>query len=515
MNNWQSATRTLQLFNTKAEELFASRFAREVMAMGIAFNLHTAVGTVAEAQVHGPDNEAVKAMAITLRQFVQDNDAISLRNIAKLYEALPLSHDVKRQFSAARTSFNMWLDQSSNFNGFTKRRVFEGILYGDLTHTTQRDLFEEWAGDSLTAPLVQFIFRQCAIEFLKVFTVVRNVNNLAVRELGGTPTTPLLLTAQSAPQESETKMSHRWFGRIVLVLGLLVARVFRMGSDRDTATARVCEQSQQTWSSREDYELYKACMVRVIVKNADGDQACAAAFHIGDGYLVSAAHVFRGHTLVSLDSVYVSKDILVEEMIFPEDKDLDLVVLRTDFSQSRFMGFLNTMDRNRKRPWTDRIPLTGYPHDRFGDELTLSRVLLMGFPRIPLTSDAYLVAVEGHVNAVVRRLSDRNDHFIVSSVPRGGFSGGPVVSEHGYVLGVLTEGLFEKGQVVENGFTDVISLDPLLRLLHKHNIVIAGNEYVIPDDPKWVEKIETELEHGEESLWQDGITSMGTCDERS
>ncbi len=249
------------------------------------------------------------------------------------------------------------------------------------------------------------------------------------------------------------------------------------------------------WNARDDYEHYKACMARVIVRNTNGDLSCAAAFHIGDGYLVSTAHVFKQHTLVTLDSVYLARDIAVERFIFPGDENLDLVVLKTDFSREGTMRFLNAMGVSQGRLWTDRLPLTGYPHDRFGDELTLSRVLLMGFPRIPLTSDAYLVAVEGHVNAVVRSLRDRYNHFIVSSVPRGGFSGGPVISEHGYVLGVLTEGLYEDGQVVENGFTNAISLDPLLRLLSENDITITGNEYVVPDNSTWFEQIEAEIEN--------------------
>lgn len=65
----------------------------------------------------------------------------------------------------------------------------------------------------------------------------------------------------------------------------------------------------------------------------------------------------------------------------------------------------------------------------FGDELVLSKVLPMGYPPIPFSQQAVLLASEGEVNAVVDKYSGRHPHFIISCPARGGFSGAPVLSE--------------------------------------------------------------------------------------
>jgi len=72
-------------------------------------------------------------------------------------------------------------------------------------------------------------------------------------------------------------------------------------------------------------------------------------------------------------------------------------------------------------------------------------------------------------------------HFIISSITRGDFSGGPVISEYDFLLGVLTESLTDGDQAIENGFASVISIEPLLDLLHKNKICIRGNHNILDD----------------------------------
>jgi hypothetical protein len=46
------------------------------------------------------------------------------------------------------------------------------------------------------------------------------------------------------------------------------------------------------------HEKYKVCMARVTVETSTGDLSNGAAFHIGDGWFVTAAHVLEGNKLV-------------------------------------------------------------------------------------------------------------------------------------------------------------------------------------------------------------------------
>jgi hypothetical protein len=103
----------------------------------------------------------------------------------------------------------------------------------------------------------------------------------------------------------------------------------------------------------------------------------------------------------------------------------------------------------------------------------------MGYVPIRFSREIVLVAVQGEVNAVIEKYNGPHPHFIISSMPRGGFSGGPVISEYGFLLGVFIESLFEAGKSTEMGFAAVLSIEPLLVLLHENGIRIKGNSNVL------------------------------------
>jgi hypothetical protein len=99
----------------------------------------------------------------------------------------------------------------------------------------------------------------------------------------------------------------------------------------------------------------------------------------------------------------------------------------------------------------------------------LAPVLIMGYPPIPFSSSPRLVAVAGEVNAVIDRYDLRHPHFIVSPLPRGGFSGGPAIVDWEFSLGVVSQDL-RTDSASEPGFTAVISVEPLWVLLDVHGI---------------------------------------------
>jgi hypothetical protein len=106
----------------------------------------------------------------------------------------------------------------------------------------------------------------------------------------------------------------------------------------------------------------------------------------------------------------------------------------------------------------------------------MTTTVLMGFPRIPFSAHAELVASRGDVMAVVDTYRGlRHPLFVTSSMPRGGFSGGPVISEYDFLLGVLTETLFVDDKEPELGFGTAISPQPLWDLLFEHRLFPASN----------------------------------------
>ncbi len=73
-------------------------------------------------------------------------------------------------------------------------------------------------------------------------------------------------------------------------------------------------------------------------------------------------------------------------------------------------------------------------------------------------------------NAVIGTRLDRYVRFVVSGVPRGGFSGGPVVHERGVVLGMIIQSL-ERRTASEGGFFTELSSEALRELLEAHGLL--------------------------------------------
>jgi hypothetical protein len=227
------------------------------------------------------------------------------------------------------------------------------------------------------------------------------------------------------------------------------------------------------------YQSFKVAMVRVTVKTPLGDLSTGSAFHIGDGWLVSAAHVLQGGEIHEVVSEQSRDPLNVKRVIFHTDERIDLALLETDLDLSYHLNMTKIVSPPEGFVQTDRIEIGGHLDDWIGDELVLSKVLLMGYPPIPFSSGPALLAAEGEVQAVIDKYNGPHPHFVISCMGRGGFSGGPVISEHGFLLGVLTESLVLNEKAEELGYSSAISVEPLLALLHTNGIYPGKNRETI------------------------------------
>ena len=232
---------------------------------------------------------------------------------------------------------------------------------------------------------------------------------------------------------------------------------------------------------KELYERYKCCVVQITVRTQVGDLTTGTGFHIGDGYIVTARHVVERHSIESVAESNSSRNVAIKNIFYPSSSKIDLAVLETDFSLDHYLEKTTIIEDGKPKEKVDRIPLGSHLDDLIGDELILSRVVAFGYPRIPLSKEYVLVAVQGEINAVIDKYSGPHPHFVISSIAREGFFGGPVISEYDFLLGVLTESLTDGDQALENGFASVISIEPLLVLLHENKIRIRGNDNILYD----------------------------------
>jgi hypothetical protein len=227
------------------------------------------------------------------------------------------------------------------------------------------------------------------------------------------------------------------------------------------------------------FQSYKPALARVTVQTATGDLSTGTAFHIGDGWLVTAAHVLKEGAVQEIVAEQHATPLSVQSVIFNSDDRIDLALMKTDLDLSHYLHMTTIHGAPEGFIQTDHIEIGGHLDDWLGDELVLSKVLLMGYPPIPFSQHAVLLASEGEVNAVIDKYIGPHPHFIISCPARGGFSGGPVLSEYGFLLGVLTESLVTNDKAAETGYSSAISVEPLLAMLHDNGIYPGKNRETI------------------------------------
>jgi hypothetical protein len=133
------------------------------------------------------------------------------------------------------------------------------------------------------------------------------------------------------------------------------------------------------------------------------------------------------------------------------------------------------MADGRYEDYASAIPLGSHLDDWLNDDAFIAnKVLVMGYPPIPTTTSPVLVAVEAEVVAIVDKYAGpRHPYFVLSNIPRGGFSGGPVLFS-GFLLAIATESLLEQGQPLESGYSAALAVEPLLAMMGNYRIFPAG-----------------------------------------
>jgi hypothetical protein len=228
---------------------------------------------------------------------------------------------------------------------------------------------------------------------------------------------------------------------------------------------------------RRIYDSYASAIAYICVVDSRGDQQVGTCFHIGEGVFITARHVVEGFsikeigTTVSQRKYYERPDTStsgfasVEIPYFPTvtdrfqgpffhpDKQIDVAALVIPGLQAPI------------------IPLGDHLDDWLGDELILSTAIVFGYPTIPFSRGPLLISAKCEINAIVDKYTGGHPHFIMSTMARGGFSGGPAITESGFTLGVVTESLTSNHQPVELGYLSVLSVEAIYNCISHHRII--------------------------------------------
>ncbi|WP_338830435.1 hypothetical protein [Bradyrhizobium sp. 27S5] len=242
--------------------------------------------------------------------------------------------------------------------------------------------------------------------------------------------------------------------------------------------------------AQELFLSHAPCMAYIAVRNADGDEGIGSAFHVGEGIFVTARHVVEGLEIIDIKPTHVLRLPLKEAV--PETTDETIKSATEMYGQAPTWPVFQNSLRLTKGPFfhsdaeidvavfgTEGLhPKT--PYVKLGRHLddwivrtnfVLSELVVLGYPPIPLTREANLIAARAEVNAVVIVAPSSKSHFVVSAIPRGGFSGGLALSEYDFALGLVSSSLTKNHQAAEFGFMAVISVEPIYECLALHKLL--------------------------------------------
>lgn len=243
----------------------------------------------------------------------------------------------------------------------------------------------------------------------------------------------------------------------------------------------------------------QACTA-LIVRTPEGEEGIATAFHVGEGVYLTARHVLEHNEIVSVipyNRGYLFRDELTVEAktrtslkgqidvwslhhadphvaggpYYHENGGVDVAAIR-----------LEGIDPN-----TPSLILGDHYDDWIADEhWLLTSGIVLGYPPVPMSKKPIQLTATVEVNGVVDTYRDRYVRFVVSGAARGGFSGGPVWHEYGFVLGMVTESLEMLGGK-EPGFLTVLSIEALYELLDQHEILPECQKF--PTDEEIIAKV--------------------------
>lgn len=231
-------------------------------------------------------------------------------------------------------------------------------------------------------------------------------------------------------------------------------------------------------------------MAYVAVRDDDGTEGIGTAFHVGDDLYVTCRHVIEGKSILEIHRTEpVPVPFRQRFPNYPEDGLKQLThILGHEPTHPVFPGVQTILEGPFYHPdltvdlaaikltsdlvSTSSVNLGSRLDDRtFPWHWTLSEAVILGYPPIPFTAGPNLVAVRAEINALVQLRGSHQLHFILSAMPRGGFSGGLVISEYGFALGIVSQSLISDHSSAELGFFSVMSVEDVFVCLAHHKIL--------------------------------------------
>lgn len=228
--------------------------------------------------------------------------------------------------------------------------------------------------------------------------------------------------------------------------------------------------------------LYHQCrrsIAYVVVETSNGSQSIGTAFHIGQGFFVTAKHVVECNKIIEV-AITQPYNKVVNYHAAPLSEDERPRVLKVELNPVLAENEADDVAVFRVEQYEElpSIELSSI-HDMHQSEdlLLLSNVLCIGYPPIPLTVHPFQVAVDAKVSALITIRGSKYLSYVVSATARGGFSGGPIINDDGKAIGLVTDSLVRDSNAVETGFMACLSISAAAELALKCGWAPEEHEY--------------------------------------
>jgi hypothetical protein len=163
------------------------RYLQETKKLSVRFTFQK--GQKPEIERALPDQDAIDAFVLTFRFFIQKREVSSFRHLAKVYEKLPISPQLKQNFVGWRKALNDYLDRKVNcaIYGFTPttRELMNTFIYGGLAHADPKlkALYDKWKTNMLFFSILETHFCGILERVLVAVVNVAEINKTAIEKL--------------------------------------------------------------------------------------------------------------------------------------------------------------------------------------------------------------------------------------------------------------------------------------------------------------------------------------------
>jgi hypothetical protein len=140
------------------------------------------------------DQDEIAAFVLDYRQYTQNNDAISIGSLARIYDREWMHFGARKNFKEIRARFNRELDARSKLvfghDHMSIRTLVDIVVYGGLAHSNpeKAEIFESWEKSGIMG-IVWAEFFACMRDLMQTVKLLRTLNDQVLAVADPAPTT--------------------------------------------------------------------------------------------------------------------------------------------------------------------------------------------------------------------------------------------------------------------------------------------------------------------------------------